>query len=244
MFLLREIASLFGRSAVAMAGLSDSGLQREQNEDALLVIPEAGLMCVCDGMGGHNGGVLDDARLAAMNEQAEAVQPALIEACQVAHRRLKEIGEQDESLRGMGSTVVMAFIASGVLHVTHVGDSRAYRSGDSLELLTEDHSHCMQMVKAGRLSLEELRTHPDRNWINQALGGGAEIHPSYAAFPLAHRDRVLLCSDGVWDMVPGPKIHEIVREAKSPVDGCRALIAEANSAGGEDNITACLYFCP
>lgn len=240
-----------------MAGLSDPGMQREQNEDALLVIPEAGLMCVCDGMGGHNGGVLasrgavaairgvlDDARLAAMNERAEVVQSALIEACQVAHRRLKEIGEQEERLRGMGSTVVMAFIAGGVLHVTHVGDSRAYRSGDSLELLTEDHSHCMQMVKAGRLSLEELRTHPDRNWINQALGGGAEVHPSYAAFSLAHRDRVLLCSDGVWDMVPGPKIHEIVREAKSPVDGCRALIAEANGAGGEDNITACLYFHP
>lgn len=254
MGLIKKMTSLLHRTPL-MAGRTDPGCQREQNEDAYLLIPDLGLMGICDGMGGHNAGTtasrqavdalkvfFDEAMIGRMRSDPGIIQSSLIESCIAAHRRLRSISEEDEALHGMGSTVVLALINVGVLHVAHVGDSRAYRCRENIELLTEDHSYVMQMVKAGRLSLDDARHHPDRNWINQALGSDDEVSPGYGDFPLSRGDRVLLCSDGLWDMLPGGRIQEILKGSMTPLSCCEALVGEANAAGGEDNITVCVYF--
>jgi protein phosphatase len=254
MGLIKKMMSVLHRTPL-MAGHTDPGCQRERNEDAYLVAPELGLMGICDGMGGHNAGTtasrqavetlkdfFDESTINRLRRDPGSIQSSLIESCIAAHRRLRSLAEEDNALHGMGSTVVLAFINVGVLHVAHVGDSRAYLCHDNIELLTEDHSYVMQMVKAGRLSLDEARHHPDRNWINQALGGDNEVSPGYGAFPLSQGDRVLLCSDGLWDMLPGGRIQEVMKSSMTPLSCCEALVSEANAAGGEDNITVCTYF--
>ena len=233
---------------------TNCGLERSLNEDAYLLLPEPGLMLICDGMGGENAG--DLASNEAVNSFKEYFSPEIIaqmkstpeiipmhmrESCFSAHRHLHKLIEKDPDLNGMGTTAVVAFIFEDALHLVHVGDSRAYRFSGSLELLTSDHSYVMDMVKAGRLTLEEARKHPDNNWIYQAVGGMKPINPEYQSFKLVKGDMVLLCSDGLSDMISSESIESMLIQEGDLSDICWSLISEANKAGGKDNITIGLY---
>jgi PPM family protein phosphatase len=230
---------------------TDVGKERTNNEDYFLISPKKSLYIVADGMGGHNAGEV--ASLNAVEAVNEYLAPELLyrvevdgeqlsaemkAALQQANRKLLEMAGTNAEYRGMGCTIVVALIAGNDLHLCHVGDARAYASSEeAINLLTTDHSKVMDLVKAGQMSLEEARTSPLKNELNQAIGSPMPIDPEYTHYALQDRDKVLLCSDGLWDMLADEEIHKILLQGKPAKALCEELIAAANQAGGHDNIT-------
>jgi PPM family protein phosphatase len=235
-----------------MFGATDVGMVRTNNEDYYLLSPMKSLYIVADGMGGHNAGEV--ASLNAVEAANEYLAPELL--CRIeedggrvaslmkaalhhANRKLLELAETNAEFRGMGCTIVVALIIGNDLHLCHVGDARAYDSNeDGIKLLTTDHSKVMDLVKTGLMQMEEARTSPFKNELSQAIGSPAPIEPEYTFCALKDQDKVLLCSDGLWDMLSDEKIHEIILQKKPAKTLCEELIAAANRAGGHDNITA------
>ena len=137
----------------------------------------------------------------------------------------------------LGSTVTAALIIGDVVTIANVGDSRTYllRNGH-LEQITQDHSLVARLVDAGVIGPEEVRTHPQRNQIYRCLGHKSTVEVDTFTVQLRRGDRVILCSDGLWEMVVDEEIRRIVEQAHSPQQACDALVEAANRAGGEDNI--------
>jgi len=232
-------------------GATDVGKERTNNEDYFLISPKKNLYIVADGMGGHNAGEV--ASLNAVEAVNEYLAPELLyrvevdgeqlaaemkAALQQANRKLLEMAGTNAEYRGMGCTIVVALIVGNDLHLCHVGDARAYASGEeAISLLTTDHSKVMDLVKAGQMKLEEARTSPLKNELNQAIGSPLPIEPEYTHYALHDRDKILLCSDGLWDMLSDEEIYKILLQKKPAKALCEELIAAANQAGGHDNIT-------
>ncbi len=235
-------------------GETDVGMKRRLNEDFFLVDESAGAYLVADGMGGHAAGDVAS-RLAAERimeglqraeealEEGIAATSLLRNAILAGHARLMEAVRQDGSLKGMGTTVVVAFHPQPTreLLIAHVGDSRAYqlREGE-LHLLTEDHSWVHEQVAAGFLSEEAARKHPLKNVVTQALGGGTEPHVEIHSVAMRPGDLYLLCSDGLNVMIRDEEIERILVRSSSLEDASHNLIIAANRAGGNDNITVVL----
>jgi protein phosphatase len=255
------------RVIVELAGRSDVGLLRENNEDHLLigdldrgelaageaVIRHADgargpLLVVCDGMGGVAGGEVAS-RLAAQvlwEEMRDAPATAeravfarhLRRAIRAANRRLREEGERDPALRGMGTTVSAAGLCGEVLVVAQVGDSRAYveRRG-ALTQVTRDQSVVSALVHAGRLSESEARASEQRSLILQALGAAADVDVALSIVELRQGDRLLLCSDGLHGPVADLALAATLSEQPEVEAAAAALIRLAHTAGGPDNTT-------
>ncbi len=235
----------------AAFGISDPGRGREANEDSYLMLPEHSLYAVADGMGGHKAGEVASSctvktiheyftpeRSDKMKQDPSRVQDELMSAVKAAHDGIRRLAESRAEYDGMGSTIALAFISADVLHTCHVGDSRVYVANASgITRVTADHSEVWELVRAGAMSAEEARFSPLKNKITQALGAPLPPSPGYTRHPVNKGDRVLLCSDGLWDMLPEETIHAAVTRGQSPRRICRDLIALANRAGGEDNIT-------
>lgn len=238
---------------IAVSLLSDPGCHRAENQDAGVVLhprdPEVleskgVLMAVADGMGGHQGGQVAS-RLAidviARAYYAGAPEPrqALVEAFQEANRAIAERARQHSELRGMGTTcTAVALLADGA-EVAHVGDTRLYLFRDGgVYRLTEDHSEVMELVRRGVLTLQEARHHEDRNVILRAVGTRPQLEVSTWDAPMALRagDHLLICSDGLHDLVEDEELRQAVA-SMAPEEACRALIGLARSRGGYDNIT-------
>jgi protein phosphatase len=135
----------------------------------------------------------------------------------------------------------VAYIHDDVLHTCHVGDSRVYVVNESgIEQITNDHSSVWELVRAGQMTREEARHSPLKNQISQALGSPYPVVPEYNQHLLNKGDNILLCSDGLWDMLSDAEIHQVVIEGGSLKKSCEGLIEKANEAGGEDNITVVL----
>lgn len=233
------------------AGVTDVGKVREANEDYFLVDLDKRLYIVADGMGGHNAGEvasmnatesvnarLTSELLSEMSGDDEKIRNEMITAVKDAHSRIIQMAKAEERYRGMGCTLVLAWIEGNSLHLCHVGDSRAYRCNNSgIHLLTTDHSHVMSLVAAGKMTMEEARVSPLKNELSMAVGASVNIEPEYNRYAMSHGDIILLCSDGLWDMLSDEEIHEILRK-KSPLKTiCQELIKRANQEGGRDNIT-------
>jgi PPM family protein phosphatase len=232
-------------------GATDVGKERTNNEDYFLISPKKSLYIVADGMGGHNAGEVASLNaVEAVNEylaaellyrvevDGEQLAAEMQAALQQANRKLLEMAGTNADYRGMGCTIVVALIIGNDLHLCHVGDARAYAgSKEAIKLLTTDHSKVMDLVKAGQMQMEEARTSPLKNELNQAIGSPMPIEPEYTHYALKDRDKVLLCSDGLWDMLTDEDIHKILLQAKPVKALCEELIASANEAGGHDNIT-------
>lgn len=228
------------------------GRAREVNQDSLFVDPDLGLFIVADGMGGHNAGEVASAiavreipRLVGKGFEIhggvfDIVEQALYEANNVIWMS----SEQVPAWRGMGTTVVVLLLVANHAWVGHVGDSRAYliRSNQILQL-TEDHSLVAQWVAANRITPEEARFHPMRNIVSMALGTRGSIRPAIAHHLVQEGDYILLCSDGLTEMLSDSEILEIVDTAHSPEHACQELIDHANAKGGRDNITAIVVHC-
>jgi PPM family protein phosphatase len=229
---------------VAVGAKSDVGRVREGNEDSYLV--DEPIFVVADGMGGHLAGDVASSTavevIESSSKSADAGNPdSLAVLLRDANKAIYEKAREDDRLRGMGTTCTLLMIRDTKGHVAHVGDSRAYllRDGE-LSQLTEDHSLVGRMVKEGRLSAEEAESHPQRSIITRALGVDSDVEVDLLSLDLREQDRILLCSDGLTSMVANERIREILERTSDPQRAANELVALANDAGGEDNITVVL----
>ncbi len=228
------------------AGQTDTGRRRRQNEDAFVCEPP--LFAVADGMGGAQAGELAS-RLAAaaIEEGGLAIQgeEGVAGVVRTANARIFEHSVRDPNAAGMGTTATVALVDEEAETATlaHVGDSRAYRYRDGvLEQLTTDHSLVGELVRSGRLTEDEAAVHPHRSVITRALGTEADVEVDTLTVDLRAGDLVMLCSDGLSAMVSGDEIVRLLEAARyDPHDAAGALIAAANAAGGEDNVTVVLF---
>jgi PPM family protein phosphatase len=225
-------------------GLTHAGKVRQNNEDALLVGggEDETLFVVADGIGGFEAGEVASSIAVNVLKDLQPDEPFKA-AIGEANRRIVTAGRGDEKLSGMGTTVVAIRFGGKqgepVAEVAHVGDSRAYlvRGGD-MNPITEDHSLVAELVRSGDLTRDEAAEHPQKNLITRALGADEEVDVDTAVVPIEAGDRILLCSDGLSDMVSETGISEILAESQDdPERAARALLSAALDAGGNDNIT-------
>lgn len=232
----------------AYAG-SDVGRVRQGNEDSAFAGTTA--FAVADGMGGHVAGeIASETALEPVREldattfpTDKAARQALVDAIASANRAVVEKADADPSFRGMGTTLTVALLREGKLHVAHVGDSRAYllRGNRELTQLTTDHTLVEQLVREGRLSRDEAASHPQRSVITRAIGIETEVEvDALPALTLQPDDQVLLCSDGLTGPVSDEDIAGVLTSVADGDAACRELINAANAAGGPDNITVVL----
>jgi protein phosphatase len=220
---------------------TDIGRSRSRNEDSYLV--KDPLYAVADGMGGHRGGdVASRLALESLQSPQEGSTGEdfhqLVEQIKVANQRVMERGEADRDLRGMGTTLTAILAADGRAHVAHVGDSRAYmlREGN-LQQLTEDHTLVQRMVREGRLTEEQAHTHPQRSIVTRALGVDEDVPIDELTLDVREGDRLVLCTDGLSNMLDRDTIKGILESSPDPQTACDRLVEAANRAGGDDNIT-------
>ncbi len=232
-------------SVLASSACTDTGRRRRRNEDAFVC--EQPLFAVADGMGGAQAGEVAS-RLAAesLREREHGELSALeqtVELIREANRRVYAYSTENASARGMGTTMTVALVDGGRVTIGHVGDSRAYLLRDEqLTQLTQDHSLVAELVRSGRLSPEDAESHPRRSVITRALGTDSEVEVDVFSLQVQDRDLYLLCSDGLTTMVADTEIERILASARADLDDtAKKLIAAANHAGGEDNITVVLF---
>jgi protein phosphatase len=219
------------------------------------VSPDGTVLIVADGMGGHEAGEVASAIAAGVLVRAlgnlpsgEEQEPVLdIGTCLLgafaeAHREIVAEAQRSSACRGMGTTAVVGLVRGSTLYTCHVGDVRCYLWGpDGLRQITQDHSEVGALLRAGRLTADEVRIHPRRNEILQALGLPGEVVPELHDVALRPGDRVLLCSDGLWETLADEDMDGILRAGGTVSEVARTLVARANEAGGTDNITVVLY---
>jgi len=171
---------------------------------------------------------------------AKNVEDALKAAIRQANKAILSYGEEQSSARGLGCTVTAAFVQGETAYVANIGDSRTYLFRNSeLAPLTRDHSLVARLVEAKQIEPEDVYTHPQRNLIYRSLGAGHKtVDPDVFHERLQPGDSLLLCSDGLWEMVHDSDLVRVLREQQDPQKACDILIDLANANGGEDNITA------
>ena len=255
-----ELTRLLGQFRVRIAALTDVGMVRDHNEDAIMVLdylrdslvaPDQNHLCVvCDGMGGAEAGEVAAAiavgtirdyvekRLAG----AETVDPGKLMngALEEANSKILEYVVAHPESRGMGSTGVTALITPIAAAVAWVGDSRGYLlEGGSLRQVTKDHSLVQRLVDIGQITPAEARTHEHKNVITRSLGARASGPAGAESVPvrLKRGDKMLLCSDGLTTHVEDKDVEAILRRHRDPYEAARELIAAANAGGGTDNIS-------
>lgn len=227
---------------------TDKGKKREMNQDYVYTSQSQlgnlpNLCILADGMGGHNAGDYASRytveTIVTVIEKDNHVEPVSIirNAIQEANHAILEKAKTDIDLEGMGTTVVTATVIGNELCVANVGDSRLYVIGDNIQQITKDHSYVQEMVRRGELDEKDARVHPDRNIITRAIGGGSPLEIDFFEVELKESDRVLMCSDGLTDMIEDEEIFRILKEKESTEEGIECLIETANENGGNDNIT-------
>ncbi|MGZ4847218.1 MAG: Stp1/IreP family PP2C-type Ser/Thr phosphatase [Halobacteriota archaeon] len=239
------------RPLVWAASATDLGLTRDHNEDAYLVDPTVGLLLVADGVGGGQAGEVASSiavevigRHVKEHVADDGIENVLREAVIGADQAIRERATENVALTGMGSTVVAALCGSDTLYIVHAGDSRAYLiNGHATKQITHDDSIVAQLVARGELTQDEARVHPERHVITKSLGGQRPVTPELDFVPWKTGDYVLLCSDGLTDMIDDTAINAIVTDADTTVEGkCQRLVRAANQQGGRDNITVVLAY--
>jgi PPM family protein phosphatase len=230
------------------AAESHPGRVRDHNEDNFMISPRLAMYAVCDGMGGHQAGELASqiavetiprAFVASQSAGLEAPEKMLTEALYSAHKAIQTSAEGDAARLGMGTTAVIIWAPppGDVLWVAHVGDSRAYLfRGGNLQHLTEDHTWFNQVMRAGVLPANP-DDWPNRHVLSQALGASSLIAPEVSQLTLQTGDLLLLCSDGLTDMLDDAEIARQLAATMSLPDMSQSLVREANRRGGKDNIT-------
>lgn len=251
------------RLGIQAAGLTDPGLRRkaDPNQDSILALhgarlhqgePQAfGLFVVADGMGGHQNG--REASIHAIEKLVDAVLQPLLDGSMLSEDDLLDLlktGVEKANLSlhqrnlrqhaDMGTTITAVLITGDVAHLANVGDSRTYhmQSGFPLRQITVDHSVVAGLVAAGVIRPDDVYTHPKRNQIYRSLGEKDEVDVDTFRLILQPGDMLLLCSDGLWEMVRDPRMETLLRAPSDLQPLAESLIAEANANGGVDNISA------
>ena len=231
---------------------TDVGQKRKMNQDYVFASADPvgnlpNLFVVADGMGGHNAGdyasshavgiVVEEIREDADFNPVKVIRHAI----ESANTEIITQAQKDEKLRGMGTTMVAATIVGHYAYVANVGDSRLYVAGEQIQQITKDHSLVQEMVRMGELNAEEARNHPDKNIITRALGAERTVDVDFFDLKLEPGNVVLMCSDGLSNMVEDDRIGEIISDTDRDLqERGQALISEANRNGGKDNIAIVL----
>lgn len=265
---LPALVALHSRRGLAFAALRDVGRVRSINQDSifamLTTLPREGndlplgLFIVADGMGGHQGGevasrlaistvaqhVMAELIVPALTDDStEALQPLIIAAVQEANR---VIWEQAQTVGSdMGTTCTVALLLGHALYLGHVGDSRAYlATSTDLRQLTNDHSTVGRLIQVGQLDPTEAREHPLRSQLYRTVGQQPEVLVDFNYVQLGGATHLLLASDGLWGMIDDSVMLDVLHHHFWPQDACNELIARANLAGGDDNISAIVVSFP
>jgi protein phosphatase len=230
-------------------GATDVGRLRTINQDSFVLLADRDLFIVADGMGGHQGGevasrlAIETLQVAYQDHTAEALE----EAFAVANHRIRNEGDADPALQGMGTTVVALAVleaedgddARPRLYIANVGDSRCYLFRDQgLAQITEDHSVVADLVRDGRITMEEAEVHPQRNIVTRVLGVYESVEVDLWPIDPVVNDRYLLCSDGLFNEVGIDQMSSVLRRLADPTEAADELVRLANEGGGRDNITA------
>jgi protein phosphatase len=258
-------AEIAATSAYRLVGamLSHPGRVRTNNEDTVaFALPAGGgpagggvdarsdaLLLVADGMGGHAAGEVASRIAADVFHRCffavpdRPVHEVLVECFDTANAEIFEAGQHNPEYAGMGTTCTAIAVRNNRAWLAHVGDSRAYMMReDDFRQISEDHTLVAELVRKGSLTREEAAVSPERNVILKALGTAAHVAPSIWDEGMALRpdDRLLLCSDGLSDLVPDTTMKQFV-STLSPIDACSALIDAALDAGGHDNVSVGVF---
>ncbi len=234
------------------------GMQREKNEDYYKVGAYEGynVYIVADGMGGYQGGEI--ASKLAVIDTFENIEKAIdkgliktpngigltiIDAIKRANNKVFEYSKKDEKLKNMGTTIIVAIEKDDKLYYASLGDSRIYKCSNNLEQITIDDTYVGALLKDGVITEEEAKVHPQRHVLTKALGIGKKIDLSYNEIDLKSGDVILMCTDGVTNMVPKEKLEEILIENRNTDKNVAdVIIKEANLGGGTDNSTAVVIY--
>lgn len=226
---------------------TDIGKQRVVNQDYVYTsegpignLPN--LFVVADGMGGHNAGdfasrfVVEDMKQELLVIEEHFPEAILRKAIEEANRKLMAEAKKDSSLEGMGTTLVAATVIEHTLYFANIGDSRLYLINDEIRQLSRDHSLVQEMVRLGGINADEAKHHPDKNIITRAIGVTEDIVIDFFEYRLQPEDIILMCTDGLTNMVDDEEIFRIVKSSRDVVEAVERLIEEANGNGGNDNI--------
>lgn len=241
------------RLPLSAFGRTDTGRVRPHNEDSLGLLNDRRLFLVADGMGGHNAGevasqaaieflatFLTAKKIRAMGGKPEAIRHTLISAFRQANERIMTMAAEDPAQAGMGCTLIAALLDDRQLYTCHVGDVRAYLiAAGTIRQITEDHSLAAEYERKRVAGDPDLPPFPPaRNIVTRVMGFPFAQDPETHELAVTAGARILLCSDGLWSMVPDPEILALVTAATGAEEACDRLVARANEAGGRDNITA------
>lgn len=231
---------------------SDVGKAREINEDYFYISypdDEIQLFILADGMGGYNGGEVASKLAVASaknyilsnfeknNSDKDTILDLVKNSSQYANMVVYEKAKENPELSKMGTTLDICLIYQSKAFISHIGDSRIYRiRKDFMRKLTKDHSYVQQLIDEGKITKEESLKHPKKNMLMKALGCTPFIEPDAMIKGFIKEDVILMCSDGLTNMVSEERIKQIIKE--NPTDATKLLVQEANDNGGNDNITA------
>lgn len=226
---------------------TDIGLKRELNQDYVFTadcpvgkLPN--LYLVADGMGGHKAGgfaskyAVETIVEVVNSSKDEDVFSVLYQAVVEANYRIRRKAAEDESMTGMGTTLVAATVMNDVLRVANVGDSRLYLVNDEIKQITIDHSYVEEMVRMGGLDREQARNHKNKNIITRAIGAQSAVNPDFFEVNLKKGDRIFMCTDGVSNMLTDEEILSILNEDGTEEERIERIVAAANEHGGRDNM--------
>ena len=230
---------------------TDLGQIRKENQDYVFVSETpvgnlSNLFVVADGMGGHKAGDFAsrftvESLIDSITNDAEHNPIKIIRsAMETANTLLREKAKEDETRLGMGTTLVVATIAGHYLYVANLGDSRLYVVSEEIQQVTRDHSLVEEMIRIGEINREEAHNHPDKNVITRAIGVSSEVDIDFFDLKLQEHDIILLCSDGLSNMVKDEEISKIVKTGSDLSEIAARLIERANENGGKDNIAVVL----
>ena len=226
---------------------TDVGRVRKVNQDYIFcsmrpVGKLPNLFIVADGMGGHKAGdlasrytvetLIENIKNSHSDNPITIINDAIVNA----NTRLLEKAEESEDYTGMGTTLVVCTIIGESMYVANVGDSRLYLIGHEINQVTEDHSYVAAMMRAGELTEEQARNHPEKNVITRAIGVAWEVKADFFEVDLKPGDKVMMCSDGLSNMIEDQRLYDVI-SSNSVEDSVRILIDEAKENGGYDNIT-------
>jgi PPM family protein phosphatase len=243
-------------------GITDVGRKRDHNEDAYYICPRGHYCILADGMGGRNfGEVAANMSVQLLRERFDAYLPASADNFRTADQAncadmmrvildewIREInfevwnkGQQDLRYREMGTTLIVVYALPSLALVAHIGDSRVYHLHEGeMHQVTNDHSLVNTQVENGMLTREEAQTSNQKNIITRAIGTGKAVKPDFDLVHTRPGDKLLLCSDGLTDMVAEPDIKQMLMNGQPAAETLESLVATANTNGGRDNITAIL----
>lgn len=231
--------------------ITDIGRKRKVNQDYVYTSEEPvgnlpNLFIVADGMGGHKAGeyaskLTVETMIREIEGSDETDTVKLLDgAIASANALIRRKAAEAPGMEGMGTTVVAAVCIDDCLRIANVGDSRLYIVNKEIRQITRDHSLVEEMVRAGTISKAEARVHPDKNIITRAVGAVDEVEPDYFTVELKEGDLVLMCTDGLTNMLEDEEIRMIVGGARDIVEKTQALVEAANANGGRDNISVVL----